>query len=106
MYQTPTKSDKGFFGSLFDFSFKSYVTPKLIKILDGFVIVVAALVLLIFIGGAFNDSTGAGVLVLFIIAPLYFLFTVITYRVLLEVVMAVFEIANNSYREPYQSYQT
>jgi hypothetical protein len=88
--------DKGFFGSLFDFSFSSYVTPKLIKIIYGIVMAVSALVAFIFVVGAFRANAGLGVLVLFVIAPLFFFFYIILYRVLLEVVMAVFRIAENT----------
>jgi hypothetical protein len=87
---------KGFFAALFDFSFTSYVTPTIIRVIFGLVIVVSALVALFVAIAAFTDNIVLGFFVLVIVAPLLFLVYVILYRVLLEVVMAVFTIAENT----------
>ena len=89
---------KGFFKALFDFSFTSYVTPKIIKIIFGLVVIVAAVIALVIIIAGFEVNIAAGIFALIILAPLAFLFYVIIYRVLLEVVMAVFTIAENTTR--------
>jgi hypothetical protein len=89
-------NQKGFFGSLFDFSFTHYVTPKIIKIIFGLVIVVSALGALVVAIAAFAHNIVLGFFVLIIIAPLIFFVYVILYRVFLEVVMAVFTIAENT----------
>jgi len=87
--------EKGFFGSLFDFSFTAFVTSKIIRFLYGLSIVAAGLGSLFLIARGFNASGGAGVLMLFIVAPLYFLLSVLFSRVLLEIVIVIFRISEN-----------
>ena len=87
---------KGFFGALFDFSFTHYVTPTIIRIIFGIVIVVSAILALGVAIAAFNINIVLGFFVLIIFGPLIFLVYVILYRVFLEVVMAVFTIAENT----------
>jgi hypothetical protein len=94
----PEPTQRGFFSSLFDFSFKSYVTPKIIKIIFGVVIAASAIIALFVVAAAFQANAAAGLIVLLIGAPLIFFFYVILYRVFLEVVMAVFTIAENTTR--------
>jgi hypothetical protein len=87
---------KGFLGALFDFSFSQYVTPTIIRIIFGIVIVVSAVLALGVAIAAFDVNIVLGFLVLIIFGPLIFLVYVILYRVFLEVVMAVFRIAENT----------
>ncbi len=94
---------KGFFSSLFDFSFTSYITPRIIKVIFGIVVIVSALVALILVVAAFRANAAAGILVLIVVAPLAFLLYVISYRVMLEVVMAVFAIAEHTRHMAAQS---
>jgi hypothetical protein len=89
-------TDKGFLGALFDFSFSHYVTPTIIRIIFGIVIVVSAILALLVAIAAFDVNIVLGFLVLIIFGPLIFLVYVILYRVFLEVVMAVFKIAENT----------
>ncbi|MHB1535987.1 MAG: DUF4282 domain-containing protein, partial [Acidimicrobiales bacterium] len=96
MSQQITSGTKGFFASLFDFSFESWITPKIIKVVYAIVIVFAGLMALLFVVGAFRVNAVVGVFTLLIIAPLLFFFYVIIYRVGLEVVMAIFAIAENT----------
>jgi hypothetical protein len=51
---------KGFFGSLFDLSFTSLVTTRIIKVLYVLAIIVIGIYALIFIAGGFSNSTSAG----------------------------------------------
>jgi hypothetical protein len=83
---------KGFFASLFDVSFTSFVTTKIIKFLYVLTLVALGLAYLVFVIAAFQDSTGAGVAVLLVLGPLAFLFYAIYTRVFLEFIMAVFRI--------------
>ncbi len=87
---------KGFFGSLFDFSFTALVTSKVIKILYGLSIVGAAFVAIAIIVGAFNNSVGLGLVTLIIGAPLLFLIYVIYARVLLEIIIVIFRIMEHT----------
>ena len=90
----PRKSgEKGFIGSLFDFSFNSFVTPKIIKVLYALFTVWTALIsLLILIVSFRTGGTVAGIFVLIVIVPIYVLLTLGVYRVILEAFMVVFRI--------------
>ncbi|CAA9384403.1 MAG: hypothetical protein AVDCRST_MAG93-9378 [uncultured Chloroflexia bacterium] len=89
-------STKGFFGSLFDISFRSFVTGKIIGILYVISVVILALISIFYIVVAFNNSATFGAVTLLILAPLFFLFSVIYVRVLLELAMVLFRIAENT----------
>jgi hypothetical protein len=83
---------KGFFGSLFDFSFTSFVTTKIVKFLYVLTVVLLGLGALVFVIASFSSSAAAGLFMLFIGAPLAFLLYVIYTRVLLELFIAIFRI--------------
>lgn len=80
---------KGFFASLFDTSFSSLITTRVIKVIYVLTLVVIGLVALAFVLGAFARSAGAGVLTLFILAPLVSLVYIIYTRVFLELFIAI-----------------
>jgi Domain of unknown function (DUF4282) len=88
-------SAKGFLGSLFDFGFNSFVGPKIIKIVYVLIAVLLGLgaVGLLFI--AFAESAIFGIVALVVICPLYFLINLALWRILLEVVMAIFRMAED-----------
>lgn len=83
-----------FLRTLFDFSFSQFVGPKIVKFLYGLSILFAVLLALSFIVAGFNASTWLGILALLIGAPLTFLLTVISSRVLLEMVLVIFRMAD------------
>ena len=87
---------EGFFQALFDFSFTSFITSKLIRILYGLAILGAAFGALLLIVAGFSDSTATGLLMLFIGGPLFFVFSVIYARVLLELIIVIFRIAEHA----------
>ena len=87
---------KGFFGSLFDFSFTALVTSKVIKVLYGLSIVGAAILAIALIVAGFRNSAGLGVFTLIIGAPLAFLIYVIYARVLLEIIIVIFRISEHT----------
>jgi uncharacterized membrane protein len=87
---------KGFFGSLFDLSFTSLVTTRIIKVLYVLAIILIGLYALVFIAGGFSNSTSVGIVVLLIIAPIFTLVSLIYTRVLLEVIIALFRIMENT----------
>ena len=92
-----TAQAKGFFESLFDFSFTSLVTTKLIKVLYGLSMVVLALVSVWFVAISFvHASPQAGVLTLLFGAPLFFLFGVCFMRLISEYLIVVFRIAEHT----------
>jgi hypothetical protein len=86
---------QGFFGSLFDLSFSSFVTTKIIKVLYVLGIIMAGLSsLAVFISAARNGVPAAIVGLIF--APLVFLLGVLYSRVMLEIIIVVFRIAENT----------
>jgi len=87
---------KGFFESLFDFSFTSFITSKIIKMLYGLSIAGAALLALVLITAGFNVSAGTGLFTLIFLAPLVFLLGVIYSRVILELVIVLFRISEHA----------
>ena len=83
--------EKGFFGSLFDFSFSEFVTPKIISVLYIIGVVVAGIASLILVIGSFRSGVGTGILSL-LLMPLYFLLMVIFARVYMEIIIILFKI--------------
>jgi hypothetical protein len=90
--KTPSAT-KGFIASLFDFSFTSFVTPKIIKALYVLVTIWTVIWALIFIrlGFKYGGASG-GIAVLVIVVPVFGLLTLGAYRVLLEFFMIVHRI--------------
>jgi Domain of unknown function (DUF4282)/zinc-ribbon domain len=82
---------KGFLASLFDFSFQSFITAKLIKVLYALMTIGNVLFALFFIVSGFNQSTEVGIVTL-ILSPLFFLLAMIYARVLLELIIVFFRI--------------
>jgi hypothetical protein len=80
----------GFLSSLFDLSFSTFITTKLIKVLFVISIAVAAFCSLALVVSGFISSSLAGILMLLIGAPLLFFFYVIYARVMMEVLIVVF----------------
>jgi hypothetical protein len=80
---------KGFFASLFDTSFSSLITTRVVKVLYVLTLIVIGLVAVAFILSAFAQSAGAGVLTLLILAPLGALFYAVYARVILELFIAI-----------------
>jgi len=71
---------KGFFGSLFDFSFTEFITPRIIKLLFVLAIIIAGIAALVmFFAGIATGGPGAFLAI--IGAPLLFLIYVVGARV-------------------------
>ena len=82
---------KGLIGSLFDLSFKSFVTPRVIQILFILELIVLAVFAISMIAMGFSQGALAGVLVL-LLSPLIFLIGVLIARIYLELVIVLFRI--------------
>lgn len=85
--------EKGFIGSLFDFSFQSMVTPKIIKVL--YVLIAAWVVLwaIIFLVIAFRTGgVAGGIFTLIIVDPILVLLSLGAWRVILELCMVIFRL--------------
>jgi hypothetical protein len=86
---------KGFIGSLFDVSFSSFVTPKVIRVLYLLIIVFTVLSALVYTILAFRDNAGLGFVTLFVLAPLFTLIVLAAWRIFLEFFMVIFRIADD-----------
>src|SRR5580693_2570457 len=93
--QFPPAEPKGFLGALFDFSFTSFVTPKVVKVLYILIVVVVGLSAVGFALSVLAANVGLGLIVLLIGAPLYFLVVTALYRITLEFFMVIFRMAQD-----------
>ena len=75
-----------------DFSFKTFVTPKLVKIIYALSLVAALLWALTWMFGGFKVSIAFGLFTL-VTGPLAFFFYALCARVTMELVLAIFTIA-------------
>jgi hypothetical protein len=86
---------QGFFGRLFDTSFRSFITPSIISLVFILLVILAGIFTLIVVAAAFNESSGAG-LVTLILSPVVFLLYVILARMYLELVVVLFRVEANT----------
>ncbi len=86
---------KGFFGALFDFSFTSFVTTRIIKVLYALIMVLAVLSALLFTITMFRISAGLGLATLIIGDPLFIIIVMAFWRLVLESFVVVFRIAED-----------
>ncbi len=91
-----TEEKRGLFESLFDISFKTLVTPRIIKILYALSIIAAGFISAVLIFEGFSDSVGKGILSLFFVSPLVFLILVISSRIVYELAIVVFRISDQT----------
>lgn len=92
------EKEKGFFGQLFDLSFKSFITVRIIKLLYVLAIIGSGLIgLILLIGGisTMKYSVGAGFFQI-VLAPLIALLGIIWSRVFLELTVVLFNIEKNT----------
>jgi hypothetical protein len=82
---------------IFDFTFTKFVTPIIIKIAYIIVIVMGALLWLMMIITGFATNFGAGIGGL-VFGGLLFLLFILGYRIMFELVMAIFDIKKNTDR--------
>ena len=88
-------SAKGFVGSLFDFGFNSFVTPKVVKVVYVLIMAGLALAELGYLFFAFKTSTVFGIISLVILCPLSFFVYLALWRILLELFIVIFRIADD-----------
>jgi hypothetical protein len=86
---------KGFFRALFDFSFTSFVTTKIIKVLYVLILVLAVVSALVYTIIAFRVSAGFGILTLVIGDPLFIIIVMAFWRLVLEAFIVVFRISED-----------
>ena len=98
--------EANFLRPFFDFSFSQSVTIKMVKFLYLLSILSAGLVSLSLIAVGFNTSSGFGLFSLFIVAPLVFLFTVMSSRVFLEIFLRVSRTTDHPKADPMKADHT
>jgi hypothetical protein len=86
---------RGFLGALFDFSFTSFVTTRIIKVLYVLIMILVSLVALVYTIIAFRLSPGFGLLTLVIGDPLFIIIVMAFWRLVLEAFVVVFRIAED-----------
>jgi len=85
--------EKGFIGSLFDFSFTSLVTPKIITVIYILLTIWVALIgLTMLVIGFRTGGVVGGLFTLIIVEPIFVLLTLGICRVVLEMFMVVFRL--------------
>ncbi|MCK5065449.1 MAG: DUF4282 domain-containing protein [Candidatus Fermentibacteraceae bacterium] len=87
--------DKGFFGSLFDFSFESFVFPKVISFIYGIIVVLMAIGYLGLLVFAFGQGTTEGVAAI-ILGPVVLILYLIMVRAWMEIAIVMFRIYDNT----------
>jgi len=86
---------RGFVGTLFDFGFTSFVTPKVIRVLYMLIVAGTVASALVFTIIAFRASVAFGILTLVLGDPLFILIVLAIYRVLLEFFVVAFRAAED-----------
>ncbi len=83
---------RALFALLFDFSFKHFLTPRLVRVLYSLSLLAAVLSALAWMGSGFREGVMMGLFTL-VTGPVAFFIYVLAARVLMEVVLAIFRIA-------------
>jgi hypothetical protein len=100
-YQPPSgpryDNDRGFFGSLFDFSFDNFIAPKLVKFLYVLSLIIISILAIVFVvGGLVGLGNGSPIALLAIIlAPLIWLVYLVGARLWLEFFIVIFKISDD-----------
>ncbi len=89
------RTERGFLGALFDFSFTTFITTKIIKVVYGVAIFLCGLGALAFLIGGFSRSFLAGIGAL-ILSPIIFILYVMLTRIWLELIIVIFRIAEHT----------
>jgi hypothetical protein len=87
----------GFFKALFDFSFTTFITPKVVKVVYIIATVLLSIAFLIVLISSFSESAGAGVLVL-LIGPIAFLLYLAFIRMSLEFMVAIVRMSEDIHK--------
>jgi len=98
-----TDSTKGFFGSLFDFSFHSFVFPKIVSFFYAVIAILMALgaiglMIWPFVTSDWQQSTGLPPWATLILVPIGYLIYLIVIRTSMEIAIVLFRIYENTDR--------
>ena len=95
MGATEAADGRGFLSALFDFSFTSFVTTRIIKVLYVLIMILTVLGALAYTFLAFDASPVFGFLVLIIGDPLFIIIVMAFWRLVLESFVVRFRIAED-----------
>jgi hypothetical protein len=87
---------KGFFASLFDFSFKSFITLRFIKVLYIVIIVLAGIIAFAFFATTLATGNLGSIILGLLFGAIFFFFYVILARLGLELLVVIFRIGENT----------
>lgn len=89
---------KGFLGSLFDFSFTSFVTLRFLRVIYALLVVLILLAGLAFFIAGLASGEAAGIAGAFIVVPLATLLYLVFARIYMEIIALFFRIGENTNR--------
>jgi hypothetical protein len=92
----PAPEGKPFLAALFDTSFRSFITPRIVGVLYILAIIAIVIYALVIVAAGFSADAGVGIFTLVIVAPLVFFLGVLYVRVMLEVFIVLFRIERNT----------
>lgn len=90
--------DKGFLGSLFDFTFTHFITPKIVRVLYILLTIAIGFGYLFFVIAAFSADAAFGALTLLIVGPIVALIYLALVRVTLEFYLAVVRMSEDIHK--------
>ncbi len=94
----PTTDAKGFFRALFDFSFESFVTPRIVKIVYVLATVAIGLLLLVMVVAGLAQGSVAGILMA-LLAPVVAVLYLAVIRMTLEFYFAIVRMSEDIHRQ-------
>jgi hypothetical protein len=86
---------RGFFASLYDMDFKNLIAERVIRILYWLIVIVISITAVLALLRALFDDGLVGIVLTFILTPLLYLVELIFTRVVLEVLIVVFRMAED-----------
>jgi hypothetical protein len=95
MQPTPQLDAKGFLRSLYDFSFTSLITTKIIRFVYALLVIVYSVFAVIFFIAGLASGKPAGVFLAIIGVPIGYLIYVIILRIWMEILIVVFRIGDD-----------
>lgn len=91
--QSPAR--RGFFPTLFDLSFSSFITLKFLKLIYGVALVLIGLATLVFFITGLSRGGGTAIAAFFLV-PVFGLLYVVIVRIYLELIAVLFRIGENT----------
>lgn len=86
---------KGFIAALYDFKFDHFVTPKVIRFLYAFFVVILSLGAIVFLIASLATGRPAAIVFAIIAVPIIYLVYVILARIYMELVATLFRISDD-----------